>query len=279
MPSDFLSFKFTLPPQIAAGLPDGEEIFAIGDLHGCSTPFRAALAAIAAEPRQAPVRRLVLLGDLIDRGPDSPGALDLAGDAAALARADEAIALMGNHEIMLKQMLDASLPEAVREAAGEVWIRNGGAHVLDQLDLLRSRPLTTARIVEALGERRMGFLNALRTSWRTGDVVFVHAGLPVVLPYEKAMQATWAEPLDTLREDLHWSWIREPFLDRHAQGVNKRLFVVHGHTRPVLDRRHTMEERVAMGRLNLDFGSYESGQIGVARLVGRRIDVARYRPS
>lgn len=138
--------------------------------------------------------------------------------------------------------------------------------------------LTEAMIVEALGEKRMGLLDAMRTSWRSGDVVFVHGGLPVVLPYVEAMLARWSERLDMVREDLHWSWIREPFLDQHASGVNKGLFVVHGHTRPVHDRRHTMDERVAMGRLNLDFGSYETGQIGVARLVGRRIDVARYRP-
>lgn len=124
--TSFLPLRFTLPAQISAGLPDGEEVFAIGDVHGCADLLRAALDAIAVEPRQAPVRRLVLLGDLIDRSPDFLGALDLACDAAALAKADEAIALMGNHEIMLKQILAMWLPQDVRDVASLVWARMAG---------------------------------------------------------------------------------------------------------------------------------------------------------
>ncbi len=62
-------------------------VIAIGDVHGC----RAELAELL--DRVAPARgdRIVLLGDLVNRGPDSTGVIDL-------ARASGALSLLGNHE-------------------------------------------------------------------------------------------------------------------------------------------------------------------------------------
>src|SRR5580704_11218811 len=81
---------FVLPRAAA----DGVEIFAIGDIHGRSDLFAALLDAAAREPRRAARRVIVLLGDLVDRGPDNLGTIDLAIDAARLAGGDETIALM-----------------------------------------------------------------------------------------------------------------------------------------------------------------------------------------
>jgi len=65
-------------------------LIAIGDIHGCATEFAELLGKLA------PGRddRLVLLGDLVNRGPDSRGVLDL-------AREHRATALLGNHELRL----------------------------------------------------------------------------------------------------------------------------------------------------------------------------------
>ncbi|HYA72704.1 MAG TPA: metallophosphoesterase, partial [Roseiarcus sp.] len=65
---------FVLP---RSGAPD-VEIFAIGDIHGRADLLAALLEEAAREPRRAPRRAIVFLGDLIDRGPDSLGAIDLA---------------------------------------------------------------------------------------------------------------------------------------------------------------------------------------------------------
>ena len=63
-------------------------LIAIGDIHGCHLEFAELLA------RLAPNRddRLILLGDLVNRGPDSNKVLDL-------AREHRASALLGNHEL------------------------------------------------------------------------------------------------------------------------------------------------------------------------------------
>ncbi|MFX8762561.1 metallophosphoesterase, partial [Acinetobacter baumannii] len=56
----------------------GETVFAIGDVHGCADELGDLLKSIAGLAREAKGRRrLVYLGDMINRGPDSVRVLDL----------------------------------------------------------------------------------------------------------------------------------------------------------------------------------------------------------
>ncbi len=63
---------------------------AIGDIHGCADEFKELLNALELEPDD----RVVQLGDLINRGPDSHGVLEL-------AREYKIEAILGNHELRL----------------------------------------------------------------------------------------------------------------------------------------------------------------------------------
>jgi serine/threonine protein phosphatase 1 len=65
-------------------------LIAIGDIHGCHQEF-AELLDLLAPGRDD---RIVLLGDLVNRGPDSLRVLDLARDYRT-------ISLLGNHELRL----------------------------------------------------------------------------------------------------------------------------------------------------------------------------------
>jgi serine/threonine protein phosphatase 1 len=65
-------------------------LIAIGDIHGCYLEFAELLSRIAPGKDD----RIVLLGDLINRGPDSRKVIDLAKEARATA-------LLGNHELRL----------------------------------------------------------------------------------------------------------------------------------------------------------------------------------
>ena len=65
-------------------------LIAIGDIHGCHEEFAELLRLVDLQPED----RLVLLGDLVNRGPDSSAVIDL-------ARAHRAISLLGNHELRL----------------------------------------------------------------------------------------------------------------------------------------------------------------------------------
>src|SRR5215211_1505199 len=76
---------------------------AIGDIHGCSRALAALVDAIAPTPEDL----LVVLGDYIDRGPDSRGVIDLLID---LGRRCRLASLLGNHEELLLEVRAGRLP-------------------------------------------------------------------------------------------------------------------------------------------------------------------------
>jgi protein phosphatase len=104
----------------------------IGDVHGCLSELQALLAGLGyeatADERGRPTgarhptgRRAVFLGDLVDRGPDTPGVLRL---VIGMVRAGDALCVIGNHE--------AKLLRALR--GRQVQVTHGLAQSLAQLD-------------------------------------------------------------------------------------------------------------------------------------------------
>ncbi len=65
-------------------------LIAIGDIHGCHREFEELLGKLELEKHD----RVVLLGDLVNRGPDSAKVI-------ALARQHARLSLLGNHELRL----------------------------------------------------------------------------------------------------------------------------------------------------------------------------------
>ena len=84
----------------------------IGDVHGCRAELEALLGTLgyaierdaAGRPigAQHPDRRAIFLGDLVDRGPDTPGVLRL---VMGMVAAGTALAVLGNHEAKLLRAL------------------------------------------------------------------------------------------------------------------------------------------------------------------------------
>ncbi len=115
----------------------------------------------------------------------------------------------------------------------------------------------------------LDWLRALRPHARSGEVLFVHAGVNPKMPLESFLARPWDEPLDRLEERAHWAWVRGPFLDHKPSGEGfSGYFVVHGHT--PLDRGHTKghAEQAQRFRLNLDGGSAVTKQAKMAILRG-----------
>ena len=137
----------------------------IGDVHGCLEELKALLAQLGYEPgvpawHHPDGRRAIFLGDLTDRGPDSPGVLRLVMDMAA---AGTALCVQGNHDLKLSRKLSGRNVNAA----------HGLAETLAQLDALpdgvRGSFLAEAR----------EFLDGLRSHfWLDGGkLVVAHAGL------------------------------------------------------------------------------------------------------
>ena len=88
----------------------------IGDLHGHFDTLEHALAELAFDPRGD---RLFSVGDLIDRGPRSPDALEWIEEGRIAA-------VRGNHEQMMVEALSRERGQLRMSGAGARWSDNGG---------------------------------------------------------------------------------------------------------------------------------------------------------
>jgi serine/threonine protein phosphatase 1 len=111
-------------------------IIAIGDIHGCHNEFAELLEKVAPTPDD----QIILLGDLVNRGPDPCKVIDL-------ARACGALALLGNHEARLlryhrsqdKSILKDTDEATIRQLREEDWAylsKMSLWHHNDELDIV-----------------------------------------------------------------------------------------------------------------------------------------------
>lgn len=231
------------PPQPRAGGrpprgPDGLRIYAVGDVHGRRDLFAAMAEMIDADAAAHPHRRPVeiLLGDLIDRGPDSAGVMD-----AVIARRNtrELTVLRGNHE---QYLIDALAGEESfarwMQYGGEAALASYGIAARDAAGNLRPTGELACAIRSALPDAHRALLASLADAVRHGDYLFVHAGIRPGVPLEQQ------DPSDLVM-------IREGFLD---DPTDHGLVVVHGHT-PVA------EPAIRTNRIGIDTRAWESGRL------------------
>lgn len=95
------------------------ERIVIGDIHGCFKTFMALLKKLGVDGDYS---QLILVGDIIDRGPDSRGIIDF-------VRKHNIEMVLGNHEVM---MIDAIESGADFWQTG--WVDNGGGTTLSEYE-------------------------------------------------------------------------------------------------------------------------------------------------
>jgi len=104
--------------------------YAVGDLQGCLAPLEDLLALVAFD---AAHDRLWLVGDLVNRGPDSLGCLRF-----ARALGDAAVVVLGNHDLHLLSLAEGFSKGRSRDTLDAVFEARDRD---DLLDWLRHRPL------------------------------------------------------------------------------------------------------------------------------------------
>jgi serine/threonine protein phosphatase 1 len=236
----------SVPVPTDAAVPPGTRVYAVGDVHGRLDLLQDLLNRIRRDDaaRRPAETRLVLLGDLIDRGPDSAGVVALlAAGVPGFAATD---VLMGNHEEMLLGLLAEPEPERLLH-----YLRVGGYQTLESYGvperLLELPELYPPRaLLEAVPPADRAWLASLGAAVRVGDYLFVHAGIRPGVPLAEQ------QPTD-LR------WIRKPFLD---SAVDHGVVVVHGHS--VVD-----EVAWRPNRIGIDTGAFASGRLTALGLEGR----------
>ncbi len=149
---------------VPAMIPDGEVVYAIGDIHGRSDLLFELLHLIeqdAAHTQPHARKTLIFLGDYVDRGPDSRGVIEMLCNG--LPHDFEAVFLKGNHEEILLGFLDD--PTLLGS-----WCRNGGERTLrsygvdcGRIAWARTRSLRPgAMLASALPQAHLNFLRRLR---------------------------------------------------------------------------------------------------------------------
>jgi serine/threonine protein phosphatase 1 len=149
----------------------------VGDIHGRLDLLNQLLDKIEADirSREPSQNIVVVLGDLIDRGPDSAGVVERLRTWEPPA--GRAIFLCGNHEEALLRILAGE-----RNILAD-WLRFGGAECLTSYGLSptlirrQGKGEAVAAIRAAIPGEHQAFLNAFADTFRFGDYLFVHAGI------------------------------------------------------------------------------------------------------
>jgi polynucleotide kinase-phosphatase len=133
----------------------------IGDIHGCSPEMETLLGKLGYVDGTHPEgRTAVFVGDLVDRGPDSPGVLRR---VMSMVAAGNALCVPGNHENKLGRYLKGR----------KVQHTHGLAETIEQLDREDARD-------PAFREQVREFIDGLVSHYvlDEGKLVVCHAGLP-----------------------------------------------------------------------------------------------------
>ena len=232
----------TPKPQI----PAGQRVYAIGDIHGRLDLLLPLLAHIRDDiaARANADDHVVLLGDLVDRGPYSAETLEYAiGGLPGFATFH---VLMGNHEEAMLRALDP-----LEDRSQNLWLKFGGYETLASYGMPVASlgdeipPVETLR--HYIPERHRQFLDNLPDAIRFGDYVFVHAGIRPGVPLE-----------DQSSTDLRW--IRNDFLEHRG---DLGAYIVHGHS-------ISTEPDIQTNRIGIDTGAYRSGTLTAIGLEGDR---------
>lgn len=233
------------PSASPAAIPAGQRVYAVGDVHGRADLLRSLAKAIEFDDakRGSAETTVIMLGDLVDRGPDSAGVLRLAREWSA---GRTVRALKGNHEEMFLDSFDSE--EVLRQ-----FLRFGGKETLLSYPIdpavygAATLEETQLLMRDAVPAEDVTFMEAMEDMIELGDYLFVHAGIRPGIPLEE-------QRVSDLR------WIREPF-NNSRDDLGKT--VVYGHT--IYD-----EADVAPSRIGIDTGAFQSGRLTALGLEGAR---------
>ena len=220
-----------------------EHIFAaVGDVHGCLPQLETLYGKLKSEfGSDLPV---IFLGDIVDRGPDTAGALRMIYELCRDAPESHG-AIMGNHEEMMLEFIDDPVGKGSR------WLVFGGQQTLASfgISIPSTRPdveeaMEVAEALEdAMPQGMLAWLRGLPTHWSTGNIHCVHAGMnPGLAPGDQT---------DRVMINGHPAFLTTPRHDGQT--------VLHGHT--VMNKA-----TIGDGRISIDTGAYMTGVLTAAHV-------------
>lgn len=178
--------------------------YAISDIHGCLTTFTTLLHTLKLTKED----ELYLLGDLIDRGPNSKGVMDHV--MQMMEDGYKVTVLMGNHEHMFLQAIDETIPYCWDWRRYQNWIKNGGVTTMFNFGYNRIDDLKN------LDKKYDTFIRNLKPYVELDNCILVHAGLNF-------------KEEDVFKDTNSMYWIRNWYNDIDPAKIHNKI-IVHGHS-------------------------------------------------
>ena len=214
----------------------------VGDIHGKLALFNRLLEAMN---YRAGEDKLILIGDLVDRGEDSRGVVQRA-IALQSESPDRVIILKGNHEAMMV----SALTEPESEQA-ELWLYNGGVETLHSY--------VNSEGEFDVPEEHWQFMESLPTWHEDEHAIYVHAALP-----EQGGKFLHPSEADD-NPELYWSRNRKFFSNYKGKTV------IFGHT--ITGMLFGERERVWLrdSLIGVDTGAYLTGTLSGIEMPSRQV--------
>jgi serine/threonine protein phosphatase 1 len=155
-----------------------EYIWAIGDIHG----YSASLEAILHKIKEFQTKKVIFLGDYIDRGPNPKEVLDL-----VMSYQGDKITLLGDHEMLLLNSIEGEdfKPDAVLE-----WSKHGYDTTLkafEAKDVDSLSKVMDKKYFEFLNNLQLFHIESYSTSKKNFNILFSHAGPFVDYPVDEQL--------------------------------------------------------------------------------------------
>ena len=208
-------------------------IFAIGDIHGCLEKLQQLIQNINADPKNDTI---VFIGDYIDRGNAGRAVVDYV--IKLKAEYDHVVCLLGNHEYMFLHYLEG-LDEGM-------FLSNGGQTTVHDYAISISE--TPRKRKAKIPREHLLFFDSLLTHYETDNYLFVHAGL---------------KPGFTLSgQAIHdLLWVRHEFID---SDYDFGKMIVFGHT-PL------SQPLIMPNKIGIDTGAVHGGKLTCVELPAVKI--------
>ncbi|WP_242154757.1 metallophosphoesterase [Sphingomonas sp. BAUL-RG-20F-R05-02] len=227
-------------PHHYSSLNPAQRVFAIGDVHGRFDLFRRLINIVArdSQARRIVSTRVVLLGNIIDYGPDA--ARMIRGCMQLTTSTSDFVVLRGNHEDMMAEALGGNLT-----VYGHWLDFFGGRETLLSWGIeskVANGPATMGNLAaaaKAVGEDVIGWLANLPLYYQHERYLLVHAGI------RPGIEINDQDPDDLM-------WIKNDFLN---SSVLHEHIVVHGHA--AVENGPVFRSN----RIGIDTAAYRTGRL------------------
>lgn len=228
-----------------------ERTLVISDIHGCFDEFMELLSKCNYNPK---IDKLIISGDLIDRGKKSKELLDA---VISLKKEHDIVVLGGNHEEMFLEWLEKPHDRNHR------YTKNGGWRTVESLckpyKVFGKSSKTKLTILKHYREH-LEFIKSLPFYYEDDKHIYVHAGVDLKISDWKNSEAK------------DFKWIREEFFnEKNTTGK----FIVFGHT-PTEFLNEDAKQDVWFsedGKIGIDGGISMGGMLHCLIIEGERHSV------